>query len=105
MDKPEVCIGGVKYQPQTPKMRVWRLVSAFGEEDLGKLTTTQVIDKYINIIVSVFDRPEVTTAALDDALDVADVIPLYRKCAEWIFSCAFEKLQKVPNVEAAKAQS
>ena len=55
-------------------------------------------------LLLLFGHEELTLDDLASVLDVADVIPLYRTCADWLLSEAFAKLQKVPNGPAAEAQ-
>jgi len=45
----------------------------------------------------------VTKEAIDDNIEVADIVPLTRELFRWIQSLTFQKLVKLPNDEAGKA--
>ena len=105
MDKPMIIIDGKKVTPAAPKMLAWRRVAEFDDMDKAGLTMNELMDKYTEMIVLLFGRDTVTIESLDAALDVSDVIPMYRKLSDWLLSQAFEKLKKAPNVETAEAQS
>ena len=62
-----------------------------------------VIDHaHIDLIVLAFGQPEVTRAAVEDALSIEDVVPFTRDLFSWLQAQTFAKLVKLPNGEAGK---
>lgn len=97
-DIPVLNIDGKEITPATVKMRVWR--ELLKEADAGEDMADRM-DYYMQMIVDVFGRPEVTRDVLDDVLAVEDVIPLYSQCVRYVFGLSVSRLDKLPkNAEA-----
>jgi len=103
MEMPTITLYGKTYAPKPPKMKVWRRFLAFFDEDKKNLSVEEFLDAEINLILLAFDREEVTREAIDDNVEVADIVPLTRELFRWIQSLTFQKLVKLPNDEAGKA--
>ena len=104
MEKPVLLFKGKKITPVPPKMLAWRKVAAFEDMDKAELSMNELMQQYMERSLRLLGHEELTLDDLASVLDVADVIPLYRTCADWLLSEAFAKLQKVPNGPAAEAQ-
>ena len=89
METPTITLYGKTYAPKPPKMKVWRRFLAFFDEDKKNLSVEEFL--------------EVTREAIDDNVEVADIVPLTRELFRWIQSLTFQKLVKLPNDEAGKA--
>ena len=100
---PQLTIDGKIVKPAPPKMRVWRAFLAFFDEDKSHLTMEEFLDKHIDLIVLAFGRPDVTRAAVEDALAIEDVVPFTRDLFGWLQAQTFAKLVKLPNAAAGKA--
>lgn len=61
--------------------------------------------RHIDLIVLAFGRPEVTRAAVEDALAIEDVVPFTRDLFGWLQAQTFAKLVKLPNAAAGKEGS
>lgn len=97
-DIPVLNIDGKEITPDRVRMKVWR--ELLKEDDAGKDMADRM-DYYMQMIVAVFGRSEVTMDVLDDVLDVEDVIPLYSQCVRYVFGLATARLDKLPkNAEA-----
>ena len=106
MEIPYIDIAGKRITPATPKMKVWRSALKFNNdaEERSHKKLDQFIDDYIDAIIVVFGRPgEVNRESLDEALDYADVIPLWNRLFDWVTKLTFSKLVKIPNEETAEA--
>ena len=103
METPTITLYGKTYTPNSPKMKVWRRFLAFFDEDKKNLSVEEFLDAEIDLILLAFDREEVTKEAIDDNIEVADIVPLTRELFRWIQSLTFQKLVKLPNDEAGKA--
>ncbi len=95
----ELEINGKKYQPQPITMRMWRALVAWDEKERKESPDLYArMDGYISIIALVYGvEPEEL-----ESLEVSEVIPVYRACAQHIFSAAFSRLEKLPNAGAAE---
>lgn len=97
-DIPTLIIDGREITPGRVKMKVWR--ELLQEDDTGEDMADRM-DYYMQMIVAVFGRPEVTRDVLDDVLAVEDVIPLYSQCVRYVFGLSVARLDKLPkNAEA-----
>lgn len=99
---PQLVIDGKIVKSAPPKMRVWRAFLAFFDEDKSHLTMEEFLDRHIDLIVLAFGRPEVTRAAVEDALGIADVVPFTRDLFGWLQAQTFAKLVKLPNAAAGE---
>ena len=92
-------VNGKKYQPQPITMRMWRALLAWDEKERKESPDlSQRLDGYLSIIATVYGiEPEEL-----EGMEVSEVIPVYRACAQHIFSEAFSRLEKLPNAGAAE---
>lgn len=102
METPTIKIEGRTIMPRPPKMRVWREFLAFFDEDKTDMGIEEYLDRQADLIVLGFNQPEVTKTAIDEYIDVGDVVPLARQLFKWIQSLTFSKLVKLPNGTAGK---
>lgn len=100
MVTPELSIHGKKIRPAPPKMRVWREFLAFFDKDKGDMNMEEFLDAHVALIVLAFGRKEVTRESVEDAVEIADVVPLTRDLFRWLQAQTFSKLVKLPNAEA-----
>ena len=101
---PQLIIGGKVVKPASPKMRVWREFLAFFDQDKGQMAIDDFLDAHVRLIVLAFGKPEVTKEAVEDALEICEVVPFTRELFRWLQSQTFAKLVKLPNAQAGTEQ-
>ena len=94
---PQLVIDGKRVSPASPKMRVWREFLAFFDQDKGQMPIDDFLDAHVNLIVLAFGKQEVTKDAVEDALEICEVVPFTRELFRWLQSQTFAKLVKLPN--------
>ncbi|MBR3457467.1 MAG: hypothetical protein IKH16_04850 [Selenomonadaceae bacterium] len=104
-EMPELVIGGRRIHPPPPKMRVWREFMAFFDQDKGEMSVEDFLDAHVNLIVLAFHRPEVTKSSVEDALEIAEVIPLTREIFRWLQAQIFSRLVNLQNGEAGAGEA
>ena len=104
-ETPELVIGGKAVKPAPPKMKVWREFMAFFDQDKGAMSVEDFLDAHVNLIVLAFGRDEVTKETVEDALEIAEVVPLTREIFRWLQAQIFSKLVKLPNGEAGAGEA
>ena len=85
-------------------MKVWRDFLAFFDQDKGQMAIDDFLDAHVRLIVLAFGKPEVTKAAVEDALEICEVVPFTRELFRWLQSQTFAKLVKLPNAQAGTEQ-
>ena len=79
-------------------MRVWReYLKVTTEKDSDSIA--DLILNAIDIICIIFNNPKVTKEAIDENLPVDEVIPLFKKCNEFMQKLTFSKLAESKNDE------
>lgn len=101
---PQLIIGGKAVKPASPKMKVWREFLAFFDADKGKMPIDDFLSAHVDLIVLAFGKPEVTKEAVEDALEICEVVPFTRELFRWLQSQTFAKLVKLPNAETGTEQ-
>lgn len=99
---PSIKIDGKIILPKSPTMKVWRKFLEFREKDedeLKQMTLTEYTDAHIDLIVTAFNREEVTPEKLNEVLNVSDVKPLTAEIFRWLQAIFFLGLEKIPNAE------
>ena len=94
---PQLIVGGKKVSPASPKMRAWREFLVFFDKDKGQMPIDDFLNAHVNLIVLAFGKPEVTKEAVEDALEICEVVPFTRELFRWLQSQTFAKLVKLPN--------
>ena len=94
---PQLIIGGKTVTPASPKMKVWREFLAFFDQDKGQMLIDDFLDAHVRLIVLAFGKPEVTKEALDEALQISEVVPFTREIFRWLQGQVFAELDKLPN--------
>ena len=94
---PQLVIDGKKVSPASPKMRIWREFLAFFDQDKGQMPIDDFLDAHVRLIVLAFGKPEVTKEAVENALEICEVVPFTRELFRWLQSQTFAKLVKLPN--------
>lgn len=97
---PTLKIADKTVTPTNPKMLVWRKFLAFFDKDTRSMTLEDFLDAHVDLIIYAFDSPEVTKEALDEALQISEVVPFTREIFRWLQGQVFAELDKLPNVEA-----
>jgi len=88
----------VIYANENIKMKVWRqYLKATTENNSDSIA--DLILNAIDIIVIVFNNPKVTKETIDENLAVDEVIPLFKKCNEFVQKLTFSKLSESKNDE------
>jgi len=101
---PQIIIGGKAVKPASPKMKVWREFLAFFAQDKGQMPIDDFLGAHVNLIVLAFGKPEVTKEAVEDSLEICEVVPFTRELFRWLQSQTFAKLVKLPNAPAGTEQ-
>ena len=97
---PQLKINGKIVRPASPKMRVWREFLAFFDADKGQMPIDDFLSAHVDLIVLAFGRKEVTKEAVEDSLEICEVVPFTRELFRWLQSQTFAKLVKLPNAQA-----
>lgn len=93
----------VIYANENMKMRTWRqYLKATTEKDSDSIA--DLILNAIDIIVIVFNNPKVTKETIDENLSVDEVIPLFKKCNEFMQKLTFSKLSEPKNESKDEAK-
>ena len=92
-------LSGKKYKPQPITMRTWRALVAWDERERKESPDLfERLDGYLSIIALTYGvEPEEL-----EGMEAAEVIPVYRACAQHIFSAVFSRLEKLPNADAVE---
>ena len=99
MVNPRLMINGKVVKPASPKMRVWREFLAFFDRDKGEMPIDDFLSAHVDLIVLAFGKPEVTKEAVEDNLEICEVVPFTRELFRWLQSQTFAKLVKLPNAQ------
>lgn len=97
---PQLIIDGKALKPTPPKMRVWREFLAFFDRDKGEMPIDDFLSAHVALIVLAFGKPEVTKEAVEDSLEICEVVPFTRDLFRWLQSQTFAKLVNLPNAKA-----
>lgn len=97
---PQLIINGKAVKPASPKMRVWREFLAFFDRDKGEMPIDDFLSAHLELIVLAFGKPEVTKEAVEDSLEICEVVPFTRELFRWLQSQTFAKLVNLPNAKA-----
>lgn len=100
MNTPKIKVNGKAVTPNPPKMVVWRRFLAFYDQDKTHMSVEEFLDAHVGLIVLAFGKPEVTQEAVDDALQISEVVPFTREIFSWLQEQIFAHLDKLPNAEA-----
>ena len=101
---PQLIIGGKTIKPASPKMRVWREFLTFFDRDKGEMPIDDFLSAHVDLIVLAFGKPEVTKEAVEDSLEICEVVPFTRELFRWLQSQTFAKLVKLPNTPTEAVQ-
>ena len=101
---PTLKISDKTVTPSNPKMLVWRKFLAFFDKDTRSMTLEDFIDAHVDLILCAFNRPEVTKEALDESLQISEVVPFTREIFRWLQGQVFAELDKLPNAETGTEQ-
>ena len=85
-------------------MKVWREFLAFFDQEKGQMPIDDFLDAHVRLIVLAFGKPEVTKEAVEDSLEICEVVPFTRELFRWLQSQTFAKLVKLPNAQAGTEQ-
>lgn len=90
--------GETIYADEKIKMRVWReYLKVTTEKDSDSIA--DLILNAIDIICIIFNNEKVTKESIDENLPVDEVIPLFKKCNEFMQKLTFSKLAESKNDE------
>ncbi len=94
---PSIKIGNeVIYADENIKMKVWRkYLKATTENNSDSIA--DLILNAIDIIVIVFNNDKVTKETIDEYVSVDEIIPLFKKCNEFMQKLTFAKLNDNPK--------
>jgi len=91
--------------PTNPKMLVWRKFLAFFDKDTRNMTLEDFLDAHVDLILCAFNQREVTKDAIDEALQISEVVPFTREIFRWLQAQVFAELDKLPNAEAGTEET
>lgn len=91
------------YADEKIKMKTWReYLKATTEKDSDSIA--DLILNAIDIIIIIFNNEKVTKESIDENLSVDEVIPLFKKCNEFMQALTFSKLAEPKNGEPEQAE-
>lgn len=91
------------YASENMKMKTWREYLKVTSEETDD-TIASLIENAIKVIIIVFNNPKVNQETLDENLPVNEVVPLFKKCNEFLQALTFGKLVESKNEEKAQVQ-
>ena len=99
MEKPILRLNGMEYEPKRPTMRTWRTIAEHDAADMEGLSIKDILSNRVGVIALIYGLEK---EAVEEGIDVADVIPAYNAAAKWVLGLVFEKLEQLPNGEAGE---
>ena len=104
IEVPSVVINGETiYANENMKMKTWRKYLQVTSEETDD-SIASLIENAIKVIVIVFNNDKVTEETLDENLPVNEVVPLFKKCNEFLQALTFGKLTESKNVVEGQAE-
>ena len=94
---PTITLNGKKYTALNPKVRLAKQCMHLKEVDAE---TEAGWDEVVGIIVSAFNHPDVTEAAINDGMDLGDMMPTINSIMNWIGEIMVQKNSQFPNAQA-----
>jgi hypothetical protein len=91
---PQITLNGKKYTALAPKMKLVKQCMHLKEVDTESEAGW---DSMVGIIVTAFNRPEITADAISDGLDLADLMPTINSIMTWIGEIMNHKNEQFPN--------
>jgi hypothetical protein len=98
---PTIILNGKKYTAKSPKMKL--IKQCMHLQGMEGFETEAGYDEMINIIVSAFNHPEVTAEAVNDGMDLADLMPTINSIMLWVGELMDQKTAQFPNVQTPTA--
>lgn len=89
METPEIKLGSKSYKARTPRVKLWRKIVHFNKH-YGKLDdfhlNIEAYEAMLDLIAECFNHPEVTPEAIEDHLEINQIVPTFVKVTEWVGS-------------------
>lgn len=99
---PKIVLSGKTYTATTPKARLWRELvkfnNTFGEKDVAK--DESALDQIYGLISQAFNNPEVTSEAVENGIDLDELMPKFTEICEWVARIVTGKSAELPNAQA-----
>jgi len=102
---PMVTVNGKKITLPKPKIKLWRELIKFNEdEESGQMTDMEVFDATIDLVVLAFNDSAVTRDVVESTMDIEDLTACFEYITKQVMAIAASKAAQVPNARGpAKA--
>ena len=99
MDIPQITINGKTYKmPKKPKMKLWRSLVKFEEDQrTGEIQGQQVLDAMYDIVAIAFNDKEVTGEAVEANYDFEEIINVFNYINIYVKNLANKKMDQLPK--------
>ena len=91
-------VSGREIELARPTMKTWRQVAEYDDIDNSEWGLAKLMTEHAKMLAEMYGIES------EDEIDPADVLPGYIAAATYVINIANEKLQKLPNGEAEKAE-
>ncbi len=100
MNAPIITLDGKTYTAGKPKVKLWRETIKF-KETFAKVSVEdeKAIDEMLRLLESAFGNPEVTAAAIEEYLDLDQLVPTFFNLMAWVQDEVAGKAAQLPNVQ------
>ena len=99
---PKIILNGKTYTAPKPKAKLWREMikfnNTFKEKNIAE--DESALDQIYNLISDVFSHQEVTPEAIEDGLDLDELMPKFTEICEWVAQIVAGKSAELPNSQA-----
>ena len=93
-NRPKLYIDGRAFEPvKHPTMKMWRAVMKFDSEDQSDKTIDEILEGYLDTLSLIYGLERTKL----DGLEISEIIPSYKRAAQWLVQQVFVKLQDVPK--------
>lgn len=101
MPVPQIELNGKTYTANKPKVRLWRKLikfnSTFAKENL--MENEEAYNEMLSLMAECFNHPDVTPEAIEDGLDIDQLMPKFTEISTWVGQLVSGKVQQLPNGE------
>ena len=100
MDTPTIKIDGKVYKAKPPKVKLWRKIVGFNKqfgavEDMHK--NLEAYEAMLDLIAECFGNPEITTEAIEDNLELGELVPTLESVTGWVAELISKHSQELPE--------
>ncbi|MTI82583.1 MAG: hypothetical protein FH756_01530 [Firmicutes bacterium] len=101
MPVPTITLGDQTYTANKPKAGLWRKLIRFNQQ-FAKKDLSQDEEAYnemLELMAGCFNNPDVTPQAIEDGLDLDQLLPKFTEISQWVSTLVQGKAEQFPNGE------